>query len=220
MAFAWLLPASVKHNGVILFMRFLFCFCCLGGWILFVSCGNNNTPAQDLTKATAPVDTSQFYPLEPFLDQEISFVELRNFNLTARWQKGQTVLTHSLSKAQWVDSVQWIKTSLEQFWNGHKDQFQEKSFEDLGTEKTVFDYTANDSAYSLQQVTIQTDNRTQQIKTLYVVVKEKNAFVGEILHRISWRAQASVQWVRWHKQQPAELSETLRLDWKPASTPL
>lgn len=153
------------------------------------ACNTNN---QKKNKQLANVaDTAKYYPITDFIDEQIRFVELRNFTIEKTVAIGATKLHTSLSKSDFVKEVHAVLTIVRSF-NNNKHLYKESVFQDLGTESYTINYTALDTSLPLQRIDVLLSEQTNIIKRLFVrEIKQMNDTV--FTQQISWLADHSFQ---------------------------
>lgn len=153
------------------------------------ACNTNN---QKKNKQLANVaDTAKYYPITDFIDEQIRFVELRNFTIEKTVAIGATKLHTSLSKSDFAKEAHAVLTIVRSF-NNNKHLYKESVFQDLGTESYTINYTALDTSLPLQRIDVLLSEQTNIIKRLFVrEIKQMKDTV--FTQQISWLADHSFQ---------------------------
>lgn len=170
-------------------MKFQSFFC---GWVLlffltpFVSCESKQSKAE---KKEIPLsDTTKFYPIEKFIQDEIQYVDLRDFIITETklQENGDTVFaknvnsTKQLTKDEFISAATEIKNTAVWFSN-NKHLFKETVFQDLGTESYTINYQTDKA--DIKSIDLLLNEQTNLPKRLFIRMIRKE---GEITSTIQY----------------------------------
>lgn len=149
---------------------------------------NNQKKNKQLTNVA---DTAKYYPITDFIEEQIRFVELRNFTIKKTITIGSTNLPVTLSKSDFAKEANAVLNIVRAF-NNNKHLFKETVFQDLGTESYTINYTALDASLPLQRIDVLLSEQTNIIKRLFVrEIKQMQDTV--FTQQISWLADHSFQ---------------------------
>ncbi len=157
--------------------------------VFFTSC---DTVDHDQHKKTTSVaDTAKYYPVDGFIQEQIRFVELRDFTINKTTTIGSTAINTILQKKDFVREVQIVENAVIQFTK-NKHLFKETVFQDLGTESYTINYTAIEPSFPIQRIDVLLNEQTNIIKRLFV--REINQTKDTLLTRqYSWEADHRFQ---------------------------
>ncbi|MDP1841878.1 MAG: hypothetical protein Q8K64_00565 [Sediminibacterium sp.] len=167
---------------------------------LFIfACGNST---QKKINSNIPVaDTAKFYPIDQFIQEQIRYVDLRNFiitktntNKTSSNNAGANKTDSSklvISKEAFISEASIILNEAIA-WSKQKHLYKETVFQDLSTASYTINYTALDAATPIQRVDILLSEETNILKRLFI---RKNEQIKDtvITHQYSWVADQSFQ---------------------------
>ena len=142
------------------------------GW---VSC--KSEPKHSEEKKTALSDTAKFYPIEKFIQDEIQYVELRDFIITID-------STKELTKDEFISAATEIKNKAVWFSN-NKHLYKETVFQDLGTESYTINYQSEKA--EITNIDLLLNEQTNLPKRLFIreITKEQE---NTITVQYSWTA--------------------------------
>ncbi len=157
------------------------------GW---ASC--KSEPNRSEEKKTALSDTAKFYPIEKFIQDEIQYVDLRDFIITEMklQENGDTVLvkevntTRKLNKDEFIAVATEIKNKAVWFSN-NKHLYKETVFQDLGTESYTINYQSEKA--DITNIDLLLNEQTNLPKRLFIreITKEQE---NTITVQYSWTA--------------------------------
>lgn len=183
------------------------------GW---VSC--KSEPKHSEEKKTALSDTAKFYPIEKFIQDEIQYVDLRDFiiNETKLQENGDTVLakkvnsTSQLTKDEFITAATEIKNKAVWFSN-NKHLYKETVFQDLGTESYTINYQSENA--DITNIDLLLNEQTNLPKRLFIRdisnIEEntitvqyswtagKQLTIAKSIHNgkaLIWQSSSTIQW--------------------------
>jgi len=155
--------------------------------LFLFACGNST---QKKINSTIPVaDTAKFYPIDQFIQEQIRYVDLRNFIITNTSDKDSNKVI--ISKEAFITEASIILNEA-MAWSKLKHLYKETVFQDLSTASYTINYTAIDAATPIQRVDILLSEETNILKRLFI---RKNEQIKDtiITHQYSWVADNSFQ---------------------------
>lgn len=140
-------------------------------FFLLFACQSNQK--EKLTNEIAATDTAKFYPIEKFIQEEIQYVDLRNFIITETntYENGDSVntkkvnTTKQLSKDEFLSAVREIRNVTTDF-SKNKNLFKETIFQDLGTESYTINYQSEKS--DIKNIDLLLNVQTNLPKRLFI----------------------------------------------------
>ncbi|WP_026751005.1 hypothetical protein [Sediminibacterium sp. C3] len=166
------------------------------GWVVIltfiglVSCKSKTNSLRE--KKTALSDTAKFYPIEKFIQDEIQYVDLRDFIITETklQESGDTVLakninsTKQLTKDEFISAATEINNSAVWF-SKNKHLYKETVFQDLGTESYTINYHSEKA--DIKNINLLLHEQTNLPKRLFIRVISKEE-ENIITVQYSWTA--------------------------------
>ncbi|MDB5211589.1 MAG: hypothetical protein JWQ30_2416 [Sediminibacterium sp.] len=162
---------------------FLFLF------ILIISSCNNEPPKTQ--PAVKVEDTAKFYPLKDFINEQVRYVDLRNFpiyKITVRDAKKDSV---TISKDQFI-ALAGIFLNREASFTKEKASFKESVFNDQSTGSITFNYQSTNSKTEVQAIDVLLDEQTNIVKRIFIR-SEYNRGDTTVREQCNWKANKSFQ---------------------------
>src|SRR5574343_488108 len=161
----------------------------------WVSCKSEPTHSEE--KKTALSDTAKFYPIEKFIQDEIQYVDLRDFiiNETKLQENGDTVLakkvnsTSQLTKDEFITAATEIKNKAVWFSN-NKHLYKETVFQDLGTESYTINYQSENADITNIDLLLNEQNNLPKRLFIRDITKEQE---NTITVQYSWTDRKSTR---------------------------
>lgn len=155
--------------------------------LFLFACGNST---QKKINPNIPLaDTAKFYPIDQFIQEQIRYVDLRNFIITKTSNKDSSKLI--ISKDAFIAEASNILNEAIA-WSKQKQLYKETVFQDLSTASYTINYTAIDAATPIQRVDILLSEETNMLKRLFIRKNEQTKDTV-ITHQFSWVADKSFQ---------------------------
>src|SRR5574343_1257305 len=138
---------------------------------LLFACKSN--PQEKKVNNSSFTDTAKFYPIEKFIQDEIQYVDLRDFIITETklQEKGDTVLakkfnsTSKLTKNEFITAAREIKNKAVWFSN-NKHLYKETVFQDLGRESYTINYQSEKA--EIKNIDLLLNEQTNLPKRLFI----------------------------------------------------
>lgn len=188
---------------------------CLVLCFLF-ACQSNQR--EKLVTDTPIADTAKFYPIEKFIQDEIQYVDLRDFTITETYvyDNGDTVNAKGvnsqkqLTKDEFISEAREIK-NMSLWFSKNKNLFRETLFQDLGTESYTINYQSEKA--DIKNIDLLLNQQTNLPKRLFVRqiamdqgntitvqyswIAGKQFSIAKSIHngrRIIWQSNKTIQW--------------------------
>ena len=183
---------------------------------LLFACKSN--PQEKKVNNSSFTDTAKFYPIEKFIQDEIQYVDLRDFIITETklQENGDTVLakkvnsTSQLTKDEFITAATEIKNKAVWFSN-NKHLYKETVFQDLGTESYTINYQSENA--DITNIDLLLNEQTNLPKRLFIreITKEqentitvqyswtagKQLTIAKSIHNgktLIWQSSSTIQW--------------------------
>lgn len=138
--------------------------------LLFACQSNQKTK---LVTDIAIADTAKFYPIEKFIQDEIQYVDLRDFNITETKlnESGDTAFakedhtSSQLTKDEFISAAREIKNAAVWF-SKNKYLYKETVFQDLGTESYTINYQSDEA--DIKNIDLLLNEQTNLPKRLFI----------------------------------------------------
>lgn len=166
--------------------RFLSCVPMLV--LILTGCNNPSTaPKKELPLA----DTAKFYPLRGFLQDQIRYVDLRNFPIHKITIKNGVKDSVPLTKEQFMAwAGLFLKRDLSE--PAVKIQYQETVFQDQSTGSLTLNYTPVSNHAIVKSLDILLDEETHIVKRVFIRTAYQSGD-SSITEQYSWKANKSFQ---------------------------
>ena len=133
--------------------------------LLFLTgCGPDK---QKKTADTVTADTAKFYPVDNFIQEQIKYVDLRDFTIQKIHSVNKDSVKSVLTKNQFIIEAADV-LALASSWNKNRHLYRESVFQDLSTASYTINYTATDPQIPLQRIDILLNEQTNIIKRLFI----------------------------------------------------
>lgn len=153
------------------------------------ACGNST---QVKTNSSLPIaDTAKFYPIDQFIQEQIKYVDLRNFIITKLYTSNKDSSRTVLSKDVFIKEASIVLQEAIA-WSKQKHLYKETVFQDLSTASYTINYTAIDPTTAIQRIDILLSEETNILKRLFIRKHEqvKDTIIAQ---QYSWVADQSFQ---------------------------
>lgn len=178
--------------------------------VALYACGNKKKQTTD--KAIVLADTAKFYPANSFINEQIKYVDLRNFTITKKLTTLSILDSGSISKDQFIEfALPFLQKTAE--FTKQKNLFKESVFEDLGTESYTLNYTALSKTTNILSIDILLSEQTNLVKRLFI---REQLWVNDtlIIKQYSWVADRRFQISESKKKGEFNSKNKLEVEWK------
>lgn len=136
-----------------------------------ISCNGKQSSSEE--KKGPLSDTAKFYPIEKFIQDEIEYVDLRDFNITETKlnDSGDTAFAkedhtyRQLTKDEFISAAKEIKNTALWF-SKNKYLYKETVFQDLGTESYTINYQSENA--DIKNIDLLLNEQTNLPKRLFI----------------------------------------------------
>ncbi len=157
--------------------------------ITTISC-KQSSKQQD-AKNIAVADTAKFYPLDNFIEEQIKYVDLRNFTIQKIISVDSSKSIKTIDKDIFLIDAAKILSLVNNFIK-NKQLYKEVVFQDLSTDSYTINYTAINASTPLQRLDILLSEETKIIKR--VLMREVSKANGIVTtQQINWEADHQFQ---------------------------
>ncbi len=189
----------MKYLWVILFLS-----------VSFFACKNkpNSHPSN---QASASIDSTKFYPLTDFVNEQIAFVDLRNFIIYQKLRNASKSDSNIISKEQFkAIAANFLAFDIS---NPDKKQFYtETIFHDLSTASYTINYKSNQASLLVKSMDVLLDEQTKLAKRVFIV-SERQSADSSIMKKLSWTANKQFQITRTIVSDSGSANETTTVYW-------
>ncbi|MES2372305.1 MAG: hypothetical protein V4557_06985 [Bacteroidota bacterium] len=150
-----------------------------------------NTPEPKKQAAVKVADTATFYPLRSFLQEQIQYVDLRNFPLYKITVKDGKKDSAALTKDRFIE-LAGIFLNRETSFSKDKALFKETVFNDQSTGSNTLNYQSSDGKTEVQSIDVLLDEQTSIVKRIFI---RSEYMKGDttIKEQCNWKANKSFQ---------------------------
>ena len=162
-------------------------------------------------KSILAADTAKFYPLDNFIEDQMRYVDLRNYNIQ------KTISVDSSKSIKIIDKETFLIDaakilSLAKNFIKNKQLYKEVVFQDLSTNSYTINYTAVNASTPLQRIDILLSEETKIIKR--VLMREINKENGIVTtQQINWEADHQFQVNRSKEIEGKITKEVILISW-------
>lgn len=157
-------------------------------WVVMSACSNhqvkhnNNLPAGD---------TAKYYPLSSFFEEQMRYVDLRNFPISKVTVKDGKKDSIALNKDQFLAmAALFLQRSLSE--PGIKALYRETVFQDQSTGSLTLNYTPVTDSVLVKNIDILLDDETHIVKRVFIR-SAYNKGDTTITEQYNWKANKSFQ---------------------------
>lgn len=178
-------------------------------FLLLVLFSCKNKPATSSVKAAA--DSSKFYPLSEFIQEQMAYVDLRNFEIYQKHVSATKTDSSSISKDQFKQlAASFLSLDISQ--PDKKQSYTETLFHDLSTASYTLNYKAKQTTDLVKNMDILLDEQTKMVKRVFIVSELQNAD-SSIMEHHSWTANKQFQITRTIETASGRSNETTTVYW-------
>jgi hypothetical protein len=118
-------------------------------------------------KASAPKDTTSYYPLLSFIEEQKNYVDLRDFRITRILKQNNLSKQDIISKETFLSELAIFLKIATDFEKQKKD-YTETIFQDLGTDSYTLTYQSTNPSFTTQRIDILLRSQTNTVKQLFI----------------------------------------------------
>ena len=143
---------------------------------------NNPKPSKNDSASITIADTAKFYNIARFIEDEIRYVDLRNFTIIEKKYNGLDSVNRIISKDEFLTAASMILAQAKWFME-NKELFNETVFQDLGTESFTINYSSKTAA--IKSIDLLLNQQTNLPKRLFIRLSKQ---VGDtaVTEQFSW----------------------------------
>lgn len=162
-------------------------------------------------KSILAADTAKFYPLDNFIEDQMRYVDLRNYNIQKTISVDSSKSIKIIDKETFLIDAAKILSLAKKFIK-NKQLYKEVVFEDLSTNSYTINYTAINASTPLQRIDILLSEETKIIKR--VLMREINKENGIVTtQQINWEADHQFQVNRSKEIEGKITKEVILISW-------
>jgi hypothetical protein len=150
-----------------------------------------NSPAPKTQPTVKVADTATFYPLRSFLQEQIQYVDLRDFPLYKITVKDGKKDSAALTKDRFIE-LAGIFLNRETSFSKDKALFKETVFNDQSTGSNTLNYQSTDGKTEVQSIDVLLDEHTSIVKRVFIR-SEYTKGDTTIKEQCNWKANKSFQ---------------------------
>jgi len=166
-------------------MKYLLTF--LISMLSLFSCKNKQAAVASLPQK----DSTQFYPISDFIQEQISYVELRNFDIQFKKVLNNKVDSSQITKEAFSKiATQFLQKDIS--GPASKQGFTESVFQDLSTNSYNLNYRAKSADEPIQNIDVLLYENTKTVKRLFILSQRVNGDSSIVQHH-NWTANKNFQ---------------------------
>lgn len=181
--------------------------------LLFYSCKPKKTATQ---KATTQKDTTSFYPLLSFIEEQKRYVDLRDFQITRTIKQNTLSKQEQISKEVFASELAIFRKLAADFEQQKKD-YTETIFQDLGTDSYTLTYQSTNPSLSIQRMDILLRSQTNTAKQLFIRSFDQHGDTGFIKQYSFWADKKMEITTEYSVQNNKPIRETKIIEWAKVS---
>ena len=166
-----------------------------------------NKPATNNTTT----DSSKFYPLADFIQEQMAYVDLRNFEIYQKHQTATKTDSSIISKEQFKQLAAAF-LPLDISTPDKKQSYTETLFHDLSTSSYTLNYKTSQATDLVKNMDILLDEQTKMVKRVFIVSELQKAD-SNIMEHHSWTANKQFQITRTLETASGRSNETTTVYW-------
>ena len=156
-------------------------------------------------------DSSKFYPLAEFIQEQIAYVDLREFEIYQKHSDTNKTDSSIISKDQFKQLANTF-ISLDISKLNQPELYTETIFQDLSTASYTMNYKANQPSSLVKSMDILLDEQTKLAKRVFIV-SERQSADSSIMERHSWTTNKQFQITRTVETAKGRSNETITVYW-------
>ena len=161
--------------------------------------------------AASTTDSSKFYPLSEFIEEQIAYVDLRNFEIHVKHYKTAATDSSIISKEQFKELANgFIALDISKI--DKKQTYSETVFHDLSTSSYTLNYKTSQATDLVKNMDILLDEQTKMVKRVFIVSETQKADTNIMEHH-SWTANKQFQITRTVETPSGRSNETTTVYW-------
>jgi len=171
------------------------------------SCKNNSVTTINKTAT----DSSKFYPIAAFIQEQIAYVDLRDFEIYQKHSIATKTDSGIISKEQFKRlAASFLQLDISKI--GKKESYTETVFHDLSTASYTINYKTRKASDLVKNMDILLDEQTKLVKRLFIVSELQKADTSIMEHH-SWTANKQFQITRTIETGAGRINETTKVYW-------
>jgi hypothetical protein len=157
--------------------------------LLIAACRSKSS--MQLTKQIPNADTSKYYPIDNFIKEQMTFVDLRDFVIQKTITKDSFKKNELIDKSTFLNEAAKLLSIANEFMK-QKQRYKESVFQDLSTASYTINYTPTDPGIIIQRIDVLLSQETNIIKRLFIRTVSTEDGVTTT-QQISWMADHQFQ---------------------------
>ena len=154
--------------------------------ILIAACSNHQAKQVQETSAT---DTARFYPLRSFFNEQLQYVDLRNFSITRVTVKNGKKDSAAFTKEQFLAMAEmFLQRDLSE--PGIKALYKESVFQDQSTGSLTLNYSPITETAVVKSIDVLLDDETHIVKRVFIRAAYNKGDTS-VSEQYSWKANKS-----------------------------
>ncbi len=178
-------------------------------FLLLVLFSCKNKPVTNNTKAVP--DSSKFYPLSEFIQEQMAYVDLRNFEIYKKQVSSTKIDSNIISKEEFKQLAA-LFLNLDISKPDKKQTYTETLFHDLSTASYTLNYKTNQATDLVKTMDILLDEQTKMVKRVFIVSEFQKAD-SSIMDHHSWTANKQFQITRTIETASGRSNKTTTVYW-------
>ncbi|WP_439504500.1 hypothetical protein [Sediminibacterium sp.] len=150
--------------------------------LVIIACKNPKSSYNVSANNSTVGDTAKYYNIARFIEDEMKYVDLRNFTIIERKFNGLDTVNRIISKDEFLTAASMILAQAKWFME-NKELFNETVFQDLGTESFTINYSSKTAA--IKSIDLLLNEQTNLPKRLFIRLSKQ---IGDtaVTEQFSW----------------------------------
>jgi hypothetical protein len=171
----------------------------------------NKPSGHPSNQASVSTDSTKFYPLADFINEQIAFVDLRNFIIYQKKSNTSKSDSSIINKEQFkAIAANFLAFDISK--PDKKQSYTETIFHDLSTASYTINYKTNQASLLVKSMDILLDEQTKLAKRVFIV-SERQSADSSIMEKHSWTANKQFQITRTIVSDSGSTNETTTVYW-------
>ena len=161
-------------------------------------------------------DTSSFYPLVSFIEEQKRYDDVRDFRITRTIKQNTLIKQEQISKEEFASELGVFQKLAADFEQQEKD-YTETIFQDLGTDSYTLTYQSINPSLSIQRMDILLRSQTNTAKQLFIRSFDQHGDTGFIKQYSFWADKKMEIATEYSIQKNKPIRETKIIEWAKVS---
>lgn len=185
----------------------------LAALLLFSGCKEKKSTTN---KVNTQKDTTSYYPLLAFIEEQKRYVDLRDFRITRITKQTNNSKQELIAKETFLSELSIFQKIATDFEKQKKD-YKETIFQDLGTDSYALTYQCTNPSLSIQRIDILLRSQTNTAKQIFIRSFDQHEDTGFIKQFSFWADKKMEITTEYTVRNNEPIRETKIIEWAKVS---